>query len=401
MRVRPGDGFVRTFSVDERIDLELRSAGAERLLSLQPVPDPKFDVAREVTGYVTGWLERLTSLAIGALLVLRRPESPAIRGLTIYLLFVNGFGWYYLPGGWILQWHFGLNAPFWLAVPVLDWLSSSYFSIWAALDAAILGALWLGWHRAQRAMRQRVAWIGLALAVPKLWLLLFDVLVQTPLQGTRNIWSLGIPVYDLTFFCGSLILGWAVLRHRVFGFGLVVQRALAFSIVSSVLLMALGLGKWLTESLLHAVGGQHSFAYDAAVAMAVVAVFAVVQRRITGYANRIFFLRWHQAAQALRDFVDSAAPIDDADGLQRRFVAAVDAFTGGQGSALYASTDSGRLERLHATLPDAPQAIEVGDELLIELQRGARRVDLTDFRHESLVTGPSRWRYAAVSSARC
>ena len=40
------------------------------------------------------------------------------------------------------------------------WLSGSYFSIWAALDAAILGALWLGWHRAQRAMRQRVAWIG-------------------------------------------------------------------------------------------------------------------------------------------------------------------------------------------------------------------------------------------------
>ncbi|HUP05810.1 MAG TPA: hypothetical protein VMU47_01580 [Caldimonas sp.] len=436
VRIRPGDAFLRDLRTDETIRVELRSSTGVRALDVQPVSDPAFAVARAVVGFVAGWLAHLIALLIGTLLILRRSESIALRGLAVYLVLQTVGGWYLsLPGGtfhdqgvtwlfltldvagglaalwfaiqasrdralwrrawardtfagfpllfalpiarWYLQWHGDVDTSSWDRVPVIDWLSreSGYWAAWFVLDTAMLLFLWSAWRHAKGPMRPRLAWIGIALGVPKLWLAVqavifeFQPLVESP-QGR---WP--FLVEDLAFLLGTLVLGWAVLRHRVFNLGLVVQRALVLSVVSTPLIMLLGLGKWLTETWLHASGGKRHFVYDAVVAMVVVGVFALLQSRTTALASRVFFRRWQEKARAFRDFVDRAALIDDAGELKRRFVEAVDRFSDAPGSALYTLCADGALECTQHTLAGAPARIEPDSDLARQLAQGM--VDVT------------------------
>jgi len=435
VRMRPGDSFLRDLRSDESIHVELRSGHAIRELDVQPVPDASFQAARAAAGFVSGWFARLLALVIGSLLVLRRVESAALRGLAVYLVLENVSGWFLpLPGGWFhdqgvtwvflalqvtgglaalwfaiqvrgdrpmwrmrwvramlagfalafavpivrwnLEWHVGVDTSAWTRVPMLDWVSgeSGYWAIWFLLNVAMLLFLWSGWRQARGATRQRLAWIGIALGVPKLWLAVEAVIWEfNPLLVSPE-WRWPFLVEDLAWLLGSLVLGWAVLRHRVFNLGLVVQRALVFSIVSTPLIMMVGVGKWLTETWLHASGGRHAFAYDAVVAMAVVGAFALLQSRVTVLARRLFFRSWEAKAQALRHFVDGAVHIPDGAEVKRRFLDAVDAFTGGLGSTLYMRGEEGDLHLAQATMQGAPARIARDSEVAKSLAHG--KVDM-------------------------
>jgi hypothetical protein len=436
-----GEAWLRRFGTDERIDLELRSNGVARALTLQPVPDSGFVASRVIPGYLSILLARLFSLLIGALLALRRPDSPAIRGLAVYLILSSANGWYSLPAGelreqgvvwlnpllgdiagmgglwfalqvqgdgsfwkrqsarlpvilvlfalvatslvrWSLQWRIGYDAWLWSAVPGLAWLSGfrGYITMWMVIDATTVVALWWSWRRATGEMRVRISWIAVALGVPMLW----DALDGWVMQFVSSTYDAPLTwaslVNSYIFLGGTLILGWAILRHRVFDFGLVVQRALAYSITSVTILVVLGVGKWMTETLLEGPTGERNLFHNAVVAVAVVAVFAALQHRISKYVTRVFFGGWHKAAESLREFVNHAAGHTDADIVKQRFATAVDAFTQGQGCALYAADADGNLRLDLATLEGAPSHIRSDDEVAVKLAQGARRVDLSQFR---------------------
>jgi hypothetical protein len=441
VRIRPGDGFLRDLRVDEQIPLELRSANGVRELSVQPVPDPDFSVGRAAIGFASGWLARLLALVIGALMVLRRAESSALRALAVYLILQSAQGWYMpLPGGWFhdqgvvwvfplldgmawlaalwsalqargerpilrhrwvrmafagfvlllalplarwgLQWRIGGDAEVWTALPLLDWLTSStcYWSVRVLLVVAVLVSFAAARRAATGVMRQRMAWVGLALGLPMASVAVQDVvwaIWEFPTTRRLAMGSWPFLLEDVTFLVGCLVLIWAVLRHRVFSLGLVVQRALVFSIVSTALIVVLGLGKWLTETWLRASGGRHTFVYDAAIALAVVGTFAVLQSRVTWLANRLFFRSWHEKTQALRDFVEGAIESSDATGIRRGFVDAVDTFTGATGCALYSLGEDGALDCAHATLAGAPARIERTSELGSTLAQARGKVDVS------------------------
>lgn len=225
-----GEAWLRRFGTDERIDVELRSNGVARAITLQPVADPEFVPAKVIPAYLSNWLSLLFELLIGALLAHRRSDSPAIRGLAVALILSSALGWYALPAGafreqgvvwlnpflgdiggtgalwfalqvqedgsiwrrtsaalsvvlvflallaipllrWSLQWRIGYDARFWGAVPGLAWLSGfqGYATMWMAIETTILLALWRAWLGASREMRVRIAWIAVALGVPMLW----------------------------------------------------------------------------------------------------------------------------------------------------------------------------------------------------------------------------------------
>jgi hypothetical protein len=435
-----GEVWLRRFGTDERIDLELRSNGVSRALTLQPVPDPGFLASRVIPGFASTWLARLFSLLIGALLALRRPDSPAIRGLAVSLI-MGAVGWYNLPAGelreqvvvwlnpflediagmgglwfalqvqqdgsiwkrksvtlsvmlvlfalvtmglprWSLQWRIGYDASFWSAVPGLAWLTGfqGYTTAWMVLDATTVAALWWSWRRATGEMRMRIAWIAVALGVPMLWDALSGFVQQllSSEYGYPPTWASVAGSY--ISLGGTLLLGWAILRHRVFDFGLVVQRALAYSIVSVTILVVLGVGKWMTESLLEGLTGERNFLHDAVVAVVVVAVFAALQHRISSYVTRVFFSSWHKAAESLREFVNHAAELTDADIVKQRFASAVDVFTQGRGCALYTADADGHFRLDQATLEGVPSNLRSDDEVAVKLATGARRVDLSQFR---------------------
>jgi hypothetical protein len=236
-------------------------------------------------------------------------------------------------------------------------------------------ALWVNWRNANGAQRTRLAWIGIAIGLAPLTDVAMGVIELSPLWSLINPYQ--YVIIDIVSLLAAVCLSWAVLRHRVFNFGLVVQRTLALSVVSTLLLSLLGLDKWLAERLLHAAGHASGLMDDLVIAAIVVMILALVQQRVVTAVNALIFRRWHEAAEALRAFVDRAAQVTDPALLQQRFVAAVDSFARGTGGALYLVNGEGHLIRTSASIAGAPDRIDVNDALTIELRHGARRVDLT------------------------
>lgn len=420
----------RALDTQESLGLTLLSAGSERRVLVRPARDPVFQPVRAWVAYITGWGSRLLLLAVGVLLVLRRPESRGLRFLVAWLVLRSLNGSYFLPGGEPSGFFYDhirdfayllsdlallgfvlsfpdertlVKAPAWrrggILVAVLllaayavnrgvanAWLApqgtltsallreGSWYGADNILHVFVFTALWVNWRRSHGELRRRLGWIGIAIGLTPFASVTLALAELSPLWPVLS--SYREAIFDLASLLFALCLAWAVLRHRVFNFGLVVQRALALAVVSTMLLTLLGLGKWFAERLLHAVGRQSGLAVDLVIALVVVGLFALVQQPLIRGVNAIVFRRWHDAAEALRAFVDRAAQVTDQTLLQARFVAAVDAFAGGQGSAVYRSDAQRHLLRQAATLAGAPERIDVNDVLAIELRHGSRTVDL-------------------------
>jgi hypothetical protein len=425
----------RALDTQETVQIAVRPAddgGSGRTLSINPVPNPEFRTGRALFSYLTGWTARFISLALGVLIVLRRPESVPLRGLALALICSSGFGAYFLPGGTLHDavelglrrvtdpaWALGLlwfalrypqEAPLWsrplarllfagilllhLAHSALTlgdglggwsaagtWLwnllvgATWWPRVYLASQLATLGAMLVSTWRADGATRTRLAWVSLAMCGLQGANLTMGLLESTAWWPKLIPWQFAIT--DVSWLLGAVLLVWAVLRHRAFDFGVVMQRTVAVSVVSTALLTALGLGKWVTERLLHDAGVPRGLWADLLVALVVVGTFAMVQKRLVVWVDARVFRRWHEAAEALRAFVDRAAQVTEPALLQQRFVDAVDAFAAARGCALYAATQQGALQLVHATLPGAPAVLDTNDLLAIELRHGARRVDLT------------------------
>jgi GAF domain-containing protein len=454
-----GEAWLRRFGTDERITLDWRPASGEpvRPLVLQPVPDRKFVPAVSVAGYVATWLARLVSLAIGALLVWRRADSPAVRGLALALI-VAGLDAYRVPSGWLreqlvvwlgpligdvggiatlwfafrvqgdqslatrpwaraslailfsmllislarwaLQWWIGYDASVWSALPGLEWLSDfrGYSATWVALDVVTAAALAVAWYRSAGAMRVRLAWIAVALGAPMLADASFGIAAQW--AASRYNWNAPVTISLLNTsvsLVSALLLAWAVLRLRVFDFGLVIQRALAYSVVSVLVVAVLGVAKWLTELSLQSASHQRGIVHDAAIVIGVVVAFALLQPHATRLVTRFVFKRWHEAAESLRDFVAQAGKMTDADAIRRGFVDAVDRYTEAQGSAVYICEADGSLTLGYTTLANAPTVFPASDPVLAEMSRGLARIDI-----RRLGAGiPGDWLFPMTIRGRC
>ena len=433
---RVGDGLGNhVLRVGEPLKLSVRDgAGHERRAVMVPQRNPDFNIGQYAFSYLAGWGARLLALFIGVVLALRRPESAMVRALALVLITNSVFGLYFLPSGLLADWSDVTGAavyavqvlaplfvalalpeerPFWRLPAVratfvaatvgviliqcqfaafrrgwlpVGWVDSmqplsSFFLNQTPLNPTdfvlymTMGLFWLAWRASVGVSRQRTGWIALALCSTVVVNLGLTVLELTPMR--QMVDRIRYQLWDGAFLVSTIALAWALLRHRMFNLGLVIQRTLVFSLVGTLVLMTVGLAKWLAEALLRAVGGEHTWLYDAIVAMTVVAVFAFLQRHAVDRVQRFVFRSWYAAADKLQAFIDRAPHVTVSDVLQGRFVEAVDAFCGAQGSALYRADAEGQLLCANATLDGATKCIDVNDELAIELRHGSRCVDLT------------------------
>ena len=428
-----GDGATRPLDTQETIQLRVRKAvspDGEIAITVKPAPDLMFETGQRLVNYIAGWTARFIGLALVALMAIKRPDDIALRGLSFVFLAENILGWYFLPGGLfhdIVE--LVLNSvsylvlalgPLWFALQypkelrlwphplarmvffvnlVLicgtelvqngvgkHWIDPGQSRLWAwffasawvvaplntlSLIAAQVFNVWRAWG----ALRTRLLWVSVAMFGFTGMNAVLSLLAWTPLWPWVGPWT--YTVGDLSWLIGAVLMVWAVLRHGVFDFAVVLQRTLALSVLSSCMVTALGIGKWLTERLLHDAGLPRGPWVDLVVAVIVVTAFAVVQRPLLAWCDTVVFRRWHAASQALRDFVERAALLTERALMQQRFVAAVDAFVQGQGSAVYTARAQGILRLAHGTLPSAPQELDANDLLSVELRHGAHRVDMT------------------------
>jgi hypothetical protein len=247
--------------------------------------------------------------------------------------------------------------------------------IWGAAQAISLLVLIDGWRRCTGLLRQRMAWIALALGVSVASSVVDALTSVLGVEGA--LFGRYLYVFmDLSSLLSAALLGYAVLRHRVFDFGLVVQHAVVVSLASGFVLVLLAGARWVLEQALHETGGKHSALYDLGLGMLIVVLFARVQSDLTERVHRLLFRRWHAQDEALRHAVAKAAHVIDADVLRQRVVEAVDRFVGHAGNALYAVETDGALQLRAGTLGGAPPWLAPDDEAAVELRLGSARIAL-------------------------
>lgn len=190
-----------------------------------------------------------------------------------------------------------------------------------ALTIALLGT---GWRRGLAESRHRFALLLLAIGLiflSNMFFVLFDTFTKSNPRVLTNSSTL------LRIF-GSLLLMYAVLRHKVIDVGFTLNRTLVYGGVSAILLIAFGLAEWGLHELLALEGWEGSALLSAGLAVVIVLAFHPVRRFVEHSVSTIFFRPWRNKEQALRKFVHEAAFFSDPARLAAGFAGALEQFSG-------------------------------------------------------------------------
>ena len=275
---RAGDAW-RPMGVGELIPVTVESLGQTRRLQVRTLPVPGRITPIHQVAALGNLLDGLMALGVAVLMSLRRPDSPAVRALAaaLALYSVSDVG-ALLPGGLVqtvifltgssLQFFLTTTGYFFFAIAYPDthshfakpWVRRVFFSIagvgllLALFEAAFflrllpisakdwqftierlasapvnlasvvaVAFLWASWRHAVGTARLRAAWIGAFVAMLLLSTLVFGIVSALPgrtLQRELIVTCVQI-VLDISAMLG---LAYAVLRHRVFGFGFASNR---------------------------------------------------------------------------------------------------------------------------------------------------------------------------------
>jgi hypothetical protein len=187
--------------------------------------------------------------------------------------------------------------------------------------------------------------------------------------------TLGIYLLTLIFPLG---LAYATLKYRVFDFGFAINRALVYTLTSSILLVAFSLTEFAVDKLLHFHSREANILIDAFVALSVILTFHRIQHWVNHRIDHVFYHDWQEAAERLERFIESSAQITQASILMERFVTAIDQFIRPGAAAIYLRNPDGSYLLAHASLESAPATINVDDESVVQLRHRVEAVTVTD-----------------------
>ncbi len=430
--VMPGDalryddpiGRWHNLAAGDRVALTvLHGAEARRIEVTVPAAAalPRYQVAN----YVLDMAGRLFALVLGVWLGWRRPDLVAFRGLAAAGLTNAMLFPYSAPAEFHLAWldfiasvsqdagpaalvFFALNYPDDRPVGVRAVLKRYYpwlFGLLLAAELAYYGRLYAGYSRATLASRWLLARLSpIVLAVLFFWAILLAWRQSTGESRIRLQWILAtvgtimgvILIGALNFLAGNPIapeylglfqnlgalaaevgLTYAVLRRRIFDFGLAVNRTLVYGIVGAILLGVFQVAHGIVSQFLHFDDKNKTILLSAILAVAVYLSFTQLKKVVEKIVDRLFFGRWAESEDDLKGFVKQAKHATDADALTKLFVAALDRFTQDAGCALY-RRDERCFVRTEGTLATAPAEVGGNDEAVLAMLAERKALRLRD-----------------------
>jgi hypothetical protein len=427
--VVPGDGLRfddplgrwHGLAAGDRVALSVLHGGEVRRIEVT-VPAAGALPRHRVANYVLGTAQALVALLLGVVVGWRRPDLVAYRALAAGGL-MNGFIFpYWAPAAFHVEWldfvasvsqevgpamlvFFALNYPDdnpvglratfrryypWLlgllvAAQIIYFTRlyagyfeptlASFFQVSSiALGMLFFWAIFLAWRQAHGESRIRLQWI----------LATVGTIVAVFLLGALNyLTGTPIPPEDLsllqnsTALAAEIGLAYAILRRRIFDFGLAVNRTLVFGIVGTILLGAFQIANGIASQVLHFDDKYKTILLSAILAVAVYLSFNQLKKVVEKVVDRLFFGRWAARDDGLRGFVAQAKHATDADALAKLFVAALDRFTEGARCALFMRHEAAFV-RSEVTLADAPDEIGVNDEVVLAMLATPKALRLRD-----------------------
>ena len=277
--------------------------------------------------------------AVGSLAEWLGPTAVLLFGTYLILLFPNGT----LPSRrWRpLAWLCGVVIASNIAVTTLSpgplsdlrnvsnpfaleghpWMANANGAIGLLFPLCMLASassLILRYLRSGEEVREQIKWLAFAASVVALGV--FGAVVQGTLFASDDAGSadplLGKLLQDaLTFsFAGvPVAIGFAVLKYRLYGIDVVINRALVYGSLTLLLLLVYFGGVTATQALFQTLTGQQTLPQLAVVVstLVIAALFNPLRRRIQSFIDRRFYRRKYDATKTLEAF--SATLRDETD----------------------------------------------------------------------------------------
>jgi hypothetical protein len=161
---------------------------------------------------------------------------------------------------------------------------------------------------------------------------------------------------------------YAIVRHRVFDLGFVLNRTLVYGAVSLILLVGFGLLEWVADHLVRIQGRETNAALDAALALGVFLTFHRVRDGVEHAVERLFFRSWQENEAALNRFVKTAGFITRPEALVQAFAGELARFTGGAGAAVYLKAEDGDYRLAAGAEGLAPTVVDADEPAVVVLR---------------------------------
>lgn len=397
----------------EQLRVTLWHEGQARPLSVTAAPQSFSAV--EVFDYLSRFFLAVQAVLFALLIGLKRPDHTAYRALAlcfVYLSLSFFFTFNFMPKGplfsaaklmqlasfpliWYCTVRFAtmysprranwlqallrFSMPAYTGVVVCSVASMIWFGL--GFEAPWLGPLTLlllassmgltllslfgGYQSSGGEMRQRHAWLLASFCIGSIP----SALVWTP--GT-DVRLAGVPLNIVLALCGQgfmyIGLMYAVLKHRVFNFDFAVSRAVVFSAISLLVLLAFSIVKWLTGHWVQAHEQGKSMLVDTAIAMVIIVVLSRVQISMETRIKNLLFSHWHENEQALRRFAKEAEHYTGTEGLLSGLHKALERFTGQSGCVIYLRLAGGGYAQAFNSIPRCAHLLDPDDGLVAALR---------------------------------
>jgi MFS family permease len=239
--------------------------------------------------------------------------------------------------------------------------------------AASLAYLAIGWRRSEKQQRERFALFLTGVAALTIsQLIAFVVFVQL-----GQLFSQSHPLLIigelLSGVVAPLLLTHAILRHRVFDLGFILNRTLVYGTVSAILLVSFGVIEWGVDHFVKIQGHERNALVDAAIALGVYLLFHKFRHTTEHRLEAFFFREWHAREATVRRSVAKAGFITAHQPLILATTQAFEQFSGGATVKLYLKDESGEYAPCDSSGPaidpafdridrDAPLVVEMRAE---------------------------------------
>ncbi len=146
-------------------------------------------------------------------------------------------------------------------------------------------------------------------------------------------------------------------------------RAVAFTLVTTAIVLALALAEWGTERVVSSHSREASTAIEIAIVLIAALVFRPVHRKLEELTEAAFYYRKRQALASVERFRGELSSFNDKQQLLRRVIEAIDHHFETRACAVYLRRDAFRAEASSFDVPADPVALD--DALAIRFQSSA------------------------------
>lgn len=246
--------------------------------------------------------------------------------------------------------------PWLFAARLLPLLALFAFVLWRASGAHRLRAQWVVWSVALLQVNN-----------------IFNIFLPDQVNST-TVQTLGLAA-DLV---GGIGLLYASLRHRMIDIAFVLNRAMAFAMLTTTVVGVFALIEHLLEDL--AVGHRTGLAIQLGVPLLLGVTLNSVHQRVEHFMERLVFHRRHLREKALTQFAHRAAFIETEPALLAQSVDELMRNGGAPGVAIYVRHATSFQRLAGGGSPNYPETVDVDDPACVVLKANAPLADLETCR---------------------